>query len=204
MKPHVRRKHIERGLPPGSSHFLRCFLEWLRANQGRFAIPVSVAKLRASGIELVFPSTTGCIRAYVHDRGNWHEIIVWARWKADWDIIHDSDVIPLLTDRGYVCELCMEQTEAFPSLEALWTCHGFECFLQWVNERLAKSRFITFTGSRGCFSADLSILVRNNRPRKRRILIAHVPFAIQPKDSWYMARPSGEIRRATGRNPLWT
>lgn len=178
MKSIYARKPAERPLPPGSPRFLHCFLKWFKENQGRFAIPVSVKKIRFDGIELSFPSTTGCIQAHVHSRGGgWDEIIVWARWKNNWDIIHESEASALATDNGYTCELCEGPHELFPTLEALWVSHVFDLqFLAWVNEKLAKSHSITFIGNRGWFSAELSLRVR--KPGSRRFVLAHVPFAV--------------------------
>ncbi len=106
MKSTTSRKPADRPLPSGSPRFLHCFLEWFKKNQGRFAISVSVKKIRENSIVLVFPSTTGCINAHVHSSGGWDEIVVWARWKSQWDIIHESEAEALATDNAYVCALC--------------------------------------------------------------------------------------------------
>ncbi len=196
MKSTTSRKPADRPLPPGSPRFLHCFLEWFKKNQGRFAIPVSVKKIRASNIVLAFPSTTGCIYAHVHSRGGWDEIVVCARWKGERDIIHESESEALATDNAYVCALCEGPHELFPSLDAMWVSHVFDHqFLAWVNEKLAKSHSITFIGDDGWFSAELSLRVR--KQRSRRFVLAHVPFVRQPNGAWYMERASGEIKSVT-------
>ncbi|MBK7424696.1 MAG: hypothetical protein IPJ48_17315 [Propionivibrio sp.] len=88
---------------------------------------------------LAFPSTTGRIHAHVHSRSGWDEIVVWARWKSQWDIIHESEVESLATDNAYVCALCEGPHARIPSLEALWVSHVFDHqFLAWFNEKLAR------------------------------------------------------------------
>lgn len=195
MKSTTSRKPGDRPLPPGSPRFLQCFLEWFKKNQGRFAIRVSVKKIRANRIVLAFPSTTGCIHVDVHSCGGWDQIIVLAHWKNRWDIIHESEVEALATDNAYVCALCEGPPELFPTLETLWVGHVFDQFLEWVNEWLAKSHSITFIGDDGFFSAELSLRIR--KQRSRRFELAHVPFASQPNGLWYIERPSGEIKRVT-------
>jgi hypothetical protein len=67
---------------------------------------------------------------------------------ACWDFLLDMDTEPRRVPGGYVCDLCpSEPRPVFPNRPALWTDHLFEPFLEWVNESLAKAKWLALYGS---------------------------------------------------------
>jgi hypothetical protein len=67
---------------------------------------------------------------------------------AFWDFLLDPDSEPKRVPGGYVCDLGPpESRSVFPNRPALWTDHLFEPFLEWVNETLAKAKWLALYGS---------------------------------------------------------
>jgi hypothetical protein len=65
-----------------------------------------------------------------------------------WDFLLDLDAEPKRVPGGYVCDLCPpESRPVFPNRPALWTDHLFEQLLEWVNESLAKAKWLALYGS---------------------------------------------------------
>jgi hypothetical protein len=54
-----------------------------------------------------------------------------------------------------VCDLCPpESRSVFPNRAVLWIDHLFEPFLEWVDESLAKAKWLALYGSGGAFGKE--------------------------------------------------
>jgi hypothetical protein len=75
-------------------------------------------------------------------------------WQGEnWDYLDCFDFCPKAVLGGYVCHMCYpEAQKLYPSCEALWRDHTFEPFLEWVNGKLVKAKWIGLyaTEDRGC------------------------------------------------------
>ncbi len=131
-KQHLRRPRIQ-----------RAFESWFKKNSTRFAVPLRVTKIKASGIELRFDNYPDCLSVWLSK----DEIAVHVNWEGEWwDMIIDLDIWPGNKRGGFICECCLvepgESVVIFPTREALWQDHLFEPFLKWVNEKLAPARWL--------------------------------------------------------------
>jgi hypothetical protein len=68
-----------------------------------------------------------------------------------WDILLNVDAEPKRTPGGgYVCGLCpLDARTVFADRRALWTDHLFEGLLVWVNDNLARAKWLALYGSSG-------------------------------------------------------
>jgi hypothetical protein len=126
----------------------RAFLSWLEANRGRLALDITLGKRTDTVQEFSFaginPAISGALTTW--------EIEVWAiRDGHSWDILFNVDAEPKrVLGGGYVCDLCRPDARTvFPDRQALWTDHLFEGLLVWVNDNLARAKWLALYGSPG-------------------------------------------------------
>ena len=77
------------------------------------------------------------------------EVEVWVTYRRDcWDILLDVDAEPKrVPGGGYVCGLCpADDRRVFADRPALWTDHLFEGLLEWMNESLARAKWLALFG----------------------------------------------------------
>nr|WP_315246036.1 hypothetical protein [uncultured Albidiferax sp.] len=156
----------------------RAFVVWLRENRARFAVPVRLTKVKATGILLHFTNQPECLFVWL-SRG---DLSVYVEWQGlTWDMLISLDAEPVLTAEGYRCSFCEVSDTTWPTREALWTEHLFEPFLEWVNACLAGASSIRFFGTRDTFTcAELS-----NRHTLSPVenCIAEVPLFLESRQS---------------------
>ena len=71
----------------------------------------------------------------------------WTTSEADCPKL-SLEAVPKRVPGGYVCDLCPPGSRpVFPNRPSLWTAELFEPFLQWVNEGLAKAKWLALYGS---------------------------------------------------------
>lgn len=118
----------------------REWLHWLSENRQRFAVPICITRRTDRGIEMAFVGANPILSAIL------------TRWEiniAVGDLVESHEAYARSSTSGYFCFLCIPEARVlYPSREALWREHLFETFLEWVNDRLLKSRWIGIYGSR--------------------------------------------------------
>jgi hypothetical protein len=126
----------------------RAFLSWLEENRGRLALDITLGKRTDTAQEFSFvginPAISGALTTY--------EIMVLAiRDDHSWDFLFDVEAEPKRAPGGgYVCDLCRpEARQVLADRPALWTDPLFEGLLEWVNESLARAKWLTLYGSPG-------------------------------------------------------
>jgi hypothetical protein len=78
-----------------------------------------------------------------------YEINVAAEYANDcWDLLLSLEAEPRQARGGGVfCDICLpEARRVFPDRPALWVNHLFEPFLDWVNDNLAKAKWLALHG----------------------------------------------------------
>ena len=124
----------------------REWLRWLSENRQRFAVPIRITRRTDRGIEMAFVGANPILSAILT---RW-EINIAVEWQGEcWDLVESHEAYARSSTSGYFCFLCIPEARVFyPSREALWREHLFETFLEWVNDRLLKARWIGIYGSR--------------------------------------------------------
>ncbi len=123
----------------------RAFLSWLEQNRSRLAIEIVLGKRTDTVQEFTFAGINRAIRGEL----NTYEVEVWVIYRDDcWDILLDLDAEPKrVPGGGYICDLCPpEARRVFPDRPALWTDHLFEGLLEWVNDSLARAKWLALHG----------------------------------------------------------
>jgi hypothetical protein len=126
----------------------RAFLSWLDANQDRFAVTIRLGKRTDGAWEFSFVRVNSAIRGVLTT----HEINVDVEYVDQcWDLLLSLDASPRRATRGgYYCACCPpEARRTFPDRQSLWTDHLFEPLLEWVNESLAKAKWLALSGDPG-------------------------------------------------------
>ena len=123
----------------------RAFLRWLEEKRSRFAIEIKLGRRTDTDLEFTFAGTLSALSGVLT---TW-EISVYVIHKDEsWDCLLDVSARPKRVPNGYVCNLCPpESRPVFLSRPALWADHLFEKFLDWVNESLAKAKWLALYGS---------------------------------------------------------
>ena len=125
----------------------RVFLIWLEQNRSRFAIEIELGRRTDTDLEFTF---AGIHSALIGVLTTWEISVYVIHQGENWDCILDVNAEPKRVPGGYVCKLCPpESRPIFPNRPALWTDHLFEPFLEWVNESLAKAKWLGLYGRRG-------------------------------------------------------
>lgn len=84
-----------------------------------------------------------------------------------WDLVESHEAGAVASASGYFCTLCVLEARVFyPSREALWRDHLFETFLEWVNDKLLKARWIGIYGSHEIGGTWVKLLT--DRPEHER------------------------------------
>jgi hypothetical protein len=124
----------------------RAFLSLLEENRDRFALDVTRGKRTDTVQQFSFaginPAISGALTTY--------EIEVWAIHDGHcWDILFNVGAEPKRAPGGgYVCHLCRpDSRQVFASRMALWTDHLLEGLLPWVNDNLARAKWLALFGS---------------------------------------------------------
>lgn len=122
----------------------RAFLNWLEENRPRFAVEIKLGRRTDTVQQFAFAGINSAISGILST----YEISVFVMRPGDcWDFLLDLDAEPKRVPGGYVCDLCPpESRSVFPNRPALWTDHLFEPFLEWVNESLAKAKWLALHG----------------------------------------------------------
>jgi hypothetical protein len=125
----------------------RVFLNWLEQNRPRFAIDIKLGRRTDRLLEFSFAGVTPAIQGFLT---TW-ELQVAAYYEGDcWDILIDFDAEPKRVSGGYICAVCPpDSRKIFPDRPALWADHLFEPFLEWVNNDLAKAKWLSLHGNPG-------------------------------------------------------
>ena len=123
----------------------RAFLSWLEQNRSRFAIEIELGRRTDTDLEFTFAGINGALIGVLT---TWEISVYVIHQGENWDCILDVNAEPKRVPGGYVCKLCPpESRPVFPNRPALWTDHLFEPFLDWVNESLAKAKWLALYGS---------------------------------------------------------
>ena len=124
----------------------RAFLSWLEENRDRLALEIRLGKRTDTVQEFCFaginPAISGALTTYEIEVGAIHD-------DHYWDILFNVDAEPKRAlGGGYVCGLCPPDARpVFADRQALWTDHLFEGLLVWVNDNLARAKWLALFGS---------------------------------------------------------
>lgn len=123
----------------------RSFLNWLQDNQTRFLTPPFQILKRN---DRILQFTLKHLNPALSFRLTTWELGVDVDWMGDnWDVLIYFESIPTKVAMGYQCRLCLgEDVTVYPSREALWIAHDFECFLHWVNHTLLPAKWLAISG----------------------------------------------------------
>ena len=122
----------------------RAFLSWLEGNRSRLAVDIVLGKRTDTVQEFTFAGINRAIRGEL----NTYEVEVWVIYRDDcWDILLDLDAEPKRVPGGYICDRCFPEAQrVFADRPALWTDHLFEGLLEWVNDSLARAKWLALHG----------------------------------------------------------
>jgi hypothetical protein len=121
------------------------FLSWLEDNRGRFTLDITLGKRTDTVHEFTFvginPAISGALTTW--------EIEVWAILDDHrWDILLNLEAEPKRVPGGFVCDLCRpDERQVFANRAALWTDRLFDGLLVWVNDNLARAKWLALYGS---------------------------------------------------------
>ena len=128
----------------------RAFLRWLVKSQSRLAVPIRITERTDQCLCWSFAGVNPIVHAGLTGWDIWISV----DWQGEnWDYLDCFDFCPKAVLGGYVCHMCYpEAQKLYPSCEALWRDHTFEPFLEWVNGKLVKAKWIGLyaTEDRGC------------------------------------------------------
>jgi hypothetical protein len=138
----------------------RAFLTWLEQSRSRFAIDVKLGRRTDRLLEFSFVGVTPGIKGFLNTR----EIEIFVIYEGDyWDILVDFDADPKRVLGGYICEACPPASRnIFPNRTALLADHLFEPFLEWVNNDLAKAKWLSLHGNPG-FATSARLLAEDSQ-----------------------------------------
>jgi len=122
----------------------RAFLKWFELNRPRFAIEIKLGRRTDRNLELSFAGINGAVTAALTT----YEINVYVEYESyNWDMILSVDSVPIRIEGGYYCAFCLPESRSiFPDRLSLYTDHLFEPFLKWVNDDLAKAKWLMLEG----------------------------------------------------------
>jgi hypothetical protein len=151
----------------------RAFLNWLDENRPRFALEINLGRRTDTDLDFSFAGITGAISGVLT---TWEINVLAMHEQECWDFLLSLDAIPKRAPGGYVCDLCPpESRPVFPDRPALWTDHLFEPFIAWVNDDLAKAKWLALHGSPGFTWAKLlpedAVSPAREPPEERAILL---------------------------------
>jgi len=121
------------------------FLSWLEANRDRFAVEIELGTRTDRVQEFSFVGINDAIKGALTT----YEINVYALHGEDcWDFLLSLEAEPRrILGGGVVCEACLSEARpVFADRPALWADHLFEPFLEWVNDNLAKAKWLELHG----------------------------------------------------------
>lgn len=136
----------------------RAFVRWFQSAQPRFVLPVDIVRVGRHALTM----DLGCFAGYIYVMLGERGIEVGAEWKSEpFDLLWENFVYMKKGADGYYCEQCLPETKyakSYPSRESLWIEHVFEPFVDWVNHKLARAKFLNFyaTDEWGITDARLS------------------------------------------------
>lgn len=142
----------------------RELLHWLSENRQRFVVPVRITRRTDRWIEMAFVGANPILSATLT---RW-EINIAVEWQGQcWDLVESHEAGAVASGSGYFCTLCVPEARVFyPSREALWRDHLFETFLEWVNDKLLRARWIGIYGSHEIGGTWVKLLT--DRPEHER------------------------------------
>lgn len=142
----------------------RELLHWLSDNRQRFGVLARITRRTDRWIQMAFVGANPILSAILT---RW-EINIAVEWQGQcWDLVESHEAGAVASASGYFCTLCVPEARVFyPSREALWRDHLFETFLEWVNDKLLKARWIGIYGSREIGGTWVKLLT--DRPEHER------------------------------------
>lgn len=123
---------------------LRLFVRWITENRSSFVIPIAIDRTSRDAVHFHFQGVAKSLSGVLCRDG---QLMVMASLEGEcWDILIDFDLAErVAADRRYTCELCHPSSRKDYALRRdLWIEHSFVPLLQWINDVLAKNRFIEF------------------------------------------------------------
>lgn len=125
----------------------RAFLKWLEENRARFAVEIKLGRRTDNVLEFTF---AGINRAISGALTTWEINVTVMLEEECWDFLLSLDAEPKRVQGGYVCDLCPRDSRPiFPDRPSLWGAELFEPFLEWVNDNLAKAKWLALHGNPG-------------------------------------------------------
>ncbi len=125
----------------------RAFLKWLKINRSRLAVEI---ELGCRTEEMIAFSLVGINPVITASLGR--EINVSVTYESYcWDLLLCLDEPQIARVRGgYVCTQCLpESRKVFPDRFSIYADHLFERLLDWVNDDLAKAKWLKLSGRPG-------------------------------------------------------
>jgi hypothetical protein len=123
----------------------RAFSSWLDKNHDRFSMKIRLGRRTDRFWEFSFVGINAAIQGALTT----YEINVAAEYANDCrDLLLSLEAEPRQARGGGVfCDICLpEARRVFPDRPALWVNHLFEPFLDWVNDNLAKAKWLALHG----------------------------------------------------------
>lgn len=156
--PETNRARSKSCLARGS--FAR-FVAWLEDVRLQLLLPVRLVRIRRTHMELAICGFGDCVKAFVcrsGRKGSYASMTVRVQWNGeDVDGLLELDVYTHRTKDGYVCTQCpSDSAETYPTIEAAWTAHVFEVFLEFVNENLSTAACLAIHFRHGSSWASLT------------------------------------------------
>ena len=130
------------------------FITWHATNKDRFLIPVSVKMRHDRSLTILLHGVNPIIKISLDDR----DLVAATELQGRCiDLLFSFESCPTKLAGGrYCCELCTDEPQrVFESLEDLWIDHLFEPFLEWVNETLVPSPWLSLNDVGGATYAKL-------------------------------------------------
>ncbi len=128
-----------------ATYMLAAFDEWISANNGRLAIPMTVVARASGSIRARFVGVISAIEVVVVR----DEIMVSVEHDGGCcDILADFESSPVMVTGGVVCGLCdPDHQEVYQTRQALFVEHVFQPFAEWVETKLVPADAIGLGGS---------------------------------------------------------
>jgi hypothetical protein len=124
----------------------RAFSKWLEKNRARFAVEIKLGRRTDTALEFSFAGIDSAISGALT---TWEINVTVTHEDECWDFLLSLDAEPKRVQSGYICRLCPPDSRpVFPNRPSLWTAELFEPFLEWVNEDLAKAKWLVLEGSK--------------------------------------------------------
>jgi hypothetical protein len=134
---------------------LKCtFGKWYKRNKRRFRYLPVFSKKHWNRIEFKFQGLSPRLVCSINRTG----ATIWVMHdKEVWDILAEFGTYTGRTVWGdYYCDGCPpENRDFFSSKQTLWENHCFEPLLDWINDNLIVSRWVTLFQIEGCTWVEL-------------------------------------------------